>query len=152
MPYTSAEGRAQLLDTVAAAIDRLGVALASLTELYELLDELSADAMEERLFRPVQHAYGRARHAYASFSQRSGLPEREFASAVTPAPALGVKGLLDGAVGAIGEADQLLAELQDSMLPVEVGDVELRRELEQVRSLLSGLAARARELQRTRGR
>jgi hypothetical protein len=38
------------------------------------------------------------------------------------------------------------------MLPVEVGDQELRADLEHVRSLLGGLGARARELERTLGR
>jgi hypothetical protein len=38
------------------------------------------------------------------------------------------------------------------MLPVEVGDTALRADLEQIRSLLGGLGARARELERTLGR
>ena len=53
---------------------------------------------------------------------------------------------------AIGEADRLLATLQDSMLPVEVGDAELRADLEQMRTLLDGLGSRAREIVRTLGR
>jgi hypothetical protein len=59
---------------------------------------------------------------------------------------------LESAVGAIGDADRLLATLQDSMLPVEVGDIELRADLEQVRSLLEGLSARAQQVVRTFGR
>ncbi len=152
MPYTTAEGREQLLEALAGATDQLGVALAALTELYERLDELSADVLEDRLFRPVQAAYGRARRAHASFAQRHGLPGREFAPAGAGAPGLGVKGFLDRAVDAIGGADQALAGLQDSMLPVEVGDAELRADLEQVRVSLDGLGARARELTRTLGR
>jgi hypothetical protein len=46
----------------------------------------------------------------------------------------------------------VLATLQDSMLPVEVGDPELRADLEQVRSLLQGLGARAQQIMRTFGR
>jgi hypothetical protein len=38
------------------------------------------------------------------------------------------------------------------MLPVEVGDPELRAGLAEVRELLGGLRARARELVRTLGR
>ncbi len=38
------------------------------------------------------------------------------------------------------------------MLPVEVGDQELRADLEQVRALIGGFAARAHELERTLGR
>jgi hypothetical protein len=46
----------------------------------------------------------------------------------------------------------MLGELQDSMLPVEVGDVELRTGLAEVRELLGGVRMRARELVRTLGR
>ena len=52
----------------------------------------------------------------------------------------------------IGDADRLLATLQDSMLPVEVGDAEVRADLEQIRTLLDGLGRRAREIERTIGR
>jgi hypothetical protein len=152
VPYTTADARQQLLDTVAEAADALGVALAALSEAYEQLDENSADAVEEQLFRPVQMAYGRAKRAHAGFADRHGLPERQFEQAGVGAPSHGVKGFLESAVQAIGEADQLLATLQDSMLPVEVGDPELRADLEQVRSLLGGLSTRAREIVRTFGR
>jgi hypothetical protein len=126
VPYTTADARQQLLDTVAEAAEALGAALASLTEAYEQLDEHTADTVEEQLFRPVQMAYGRARRAHAGFAERHGLPGRTFEQAVAGAPSRGVKGFLDGAVQSIGQADQLLATLQDSMLPVEVGDAELR--------------------------
>ncbi|HLM85816.1 MAG TPA: hypothetical protein VK272_06475 [Solirubrobacteraceae bacterium] len=152
MPYTTADARQQLLDTLAEAADKLGGALAALSEAYEQLDEHNADAVEQQLFRPVQLAYGRARRAHASFAERAGLPGRTFASAVPGAPSTGIKGFLESAVAAIGDADQLLATLQDSMLPVEVGDTALRAELEQVRGLLDGLGGRARELMRTLGR
>jgi len=150
--YTTAEGRAQLLDTVADAVDRLAGAIADLSELYELLDERSAETLEAALFRPVQGAYGRARRAYAGFASRHALAPREFAAAGAGAPGHGVKGFLDAAVSAAGDADALLAELQDSLLPVEVGDAELRADLEAVRTLLSGVPSSARELSRTLGR
>jgi hypothetical protein len=152
VPYTTADARQQLLDTVAEAAEALGAALASLTEAYEQLDEHTADTVEEQLFRPVQMAYGRARRAHAGFAERHALPGRTFEQAVAGAPSHGVKGFLDGAVQSIGQADQLLATLQDSMLPVEVGDAELRAELEQVRSLLDHLSTRAHEIVRTFGR
>jgi hypothetical protein len=152
MAYTTADARQQLLDTIAEAADKLGVALAALSEAYERLDERNADAVEEALFRPTQMAYGRARRAHAAFAERHGLPGRTFESAIAGAPAKGAKGFLDSAVSAIADADRLLATLQDSMLPVEVGDVEVRADLEQVRSLLAGLGGRARELERTLGR
>lgn len=152
MPYTTADARQQLLDTIAEAVDKLSAALASLSEAYERLDEQMADAVEEGLFRPAQMAYGRARRAHSGFAERHGLPARTFAPATAGAPGHGARGFLDSAVASIGDADQLLATLQDSMLPVEVGDQELRADLEHVRSLLGGLGARARELERTLGR
>lgn len=152
MPYSTAAARQQLLDTVAQAAEELAVALASLSEAYEQLDEHSAETVEEQLFRPVQMAYGRARRAHGAFAERHGLPTRSFGPAVAGAPSLGVKGFLDGAVQAIANADHLLATLQDSMLPVEVGDVQLRADLEQVRTLLNGLGTRAHEIVRTFGR
>jgi hypothetical protein len=53
---------------------------------------------------------------------------------------------------AAGEADQMIAELQDSMLPIEVGDPELRAGLSQTREALGAVPVRARELVRTLGR
>jgi hypothetical protein len=152
VPYTSADARQQLLDTVAEATEALGSALASLTEAYELLDEGNADRVEEALFRPVQAAYGRARRAHAGFAERHGVAGRAFALAVAGAPSKGARGFLDSAVSAISDADRMLATLQDSMLPVEVGDRELRADLEGVRASLDGLPAKARELERTLGR
>ncbi|MGH2863991.1 MAG: hypothetical protein ACRDJX_01940 [Solirubrobacteraceae bacterium] len=152
MPYTTADARQQLLDTVADAAEALGAALASLSAAYEQLDEHTADTVEERLFRPVQMAYGRARRAHADFAERHGLPGHTFEPAVAGAPSQGVKGFLEGAVQSIGQADRLLATLQDSMLPVEVGDAQLRAGLEQVRSLLEHLSSRAHEIVRTFGR
>jgi hypothetical protein len=152
VPYTTIEARQQLLDTVADAADKLGVALASLSEAYERLDERNADTVEEQLFRPVQMAYGRARRTHAAFAERHSLPGRTFEPAVAGAPAKGIKGFLDSAVQALSDADRLLATLQDSMLPVEVGDVELRADLEQVRALLEGLGVRAHQIVRMLGR
>jgi hypothetical protein len=60
--------------------------------------------------------------------------------------------LIDAAVNAASGADGMLGELQDSMLPIEVGDGELRAGLSEVRELLAGARARARELVRVLGR
>ena len=46
---------------------------------------------------------------------------------------------VETAADAVTEADDLLADLQDSMLPVEVGDAELRAGLAEVRELLGPL-------------
>jgi hypothetical protein len=45
VPYTTADARKQLLDTVAEAAEALGVAIASLSEAYEQLDERSGDTV-----------------------------------------------------------------------------------------------------------
>src|SRR6266513_1433884 len=60
MAYGAHEARQELLDDIAAAIERLAAALADLGVAYEQLDEHSADRLEAALFRPVQTAYGRA--------------------------------------------------------------------------------------------
>jgi hypothetical protein len=150
--YKTADARLQLLDSIAQAIERIASTLALLSEAYEQLDEAGADRLEGQLFRPVQAAYGRAKRTHAEFAARHDLPGRVFEPANVVAPARGVKGFLDAALKAIGEADLTLATLQDSMLPVEVGDAELRAGLEQVRGLLGDLGGRAHEFVRTLGR
>ena len=152
MTYITREAREELLETVAEAIDELGAAIAALGAAYERLDEHTADVLESALFRPVQLAYGRAKRTYTGFADRHGLPERTFAPAAPPAPSLAVRALLDGAVDAVAEADTILSVLQDSMMPVEVGDAELRSGLAEVRELVGDVAGRARELVRTLGR
>jgi hypothetical protein len=152
MPYSTAQGRQQLLDTLAEATEALGSALAALGEAYEQLDERSADALERELFRPVQLAYGRAKQAHSSFAERYELPARTFEPAASRAPSRGARGLIDDGIDAARRADETLATLQDSMLPVEVGDAELRAGLEQVRTLLGGLSSKAHEFTRTLGR
>jgi hypothetical protein len=150
--YVSAEARQELLDTIGDAIDELGVALAALGEAYELLDERTADTLEAQLFRPVQMAYGRAQRTYAGFGQRFGLHLRDFEPAIRGVPSTGVKAFVASAVDAVTQADNDLAELQDSMMPVEVGDAELRAGLADVRELLADLRGRADDLLRTFGR
>jgi hypothetical protein len=152
MAYVAGEARQQLLDTVAEATDAIGLALAALGAAYEQLDERSADRLEEQLFRPVQLAYGRAKRTHAGFAERHGLTGRTFEPASAGVPSQGVKGFLDRAVDAVGEADAILAELQDSMMPVEVGDPELRAGLAEVRELVAGVRRGGREFLRTFGR
>jgi hypothetical protein len=152
MVQTTLEARQQMLDTLAEATDEIGLALASLGAAYEQLDVSSADELEEELFRPVQLAYGRARRTHADFAGRHGLPGREFEPSSAGLPSTGAKGFIDNAVVAVGKADTALAELQDSMLPVEVGDPELRAGLADLRGLVGNLAQRAREVVRTIGR
>jgi hypothetical protein len=152
VPYATADARRDLLETVARAADLIAEALGELEGAYELLDDASADALEERLFRPVQRAYGRAQRTYNEFAARYELDVRDFKGAPPGAPARGAKGLIESAVMAAERADGELAELQDSMRPVEVGDQELRAGLSQVRELLATVRTGARELVRTLGR
>ena len=152
MVYTAAEGRQELLDFLAEAIERIGVALAALGAAYEQLDEHNADRLEEELFSPVQKAYGRAKSTHARFAERHGAGAGAFATASAGIPSTGAKSFIDNAVSAVTEADATLSELQDSELPTEVGDVELRAGLTEVRELLGGVRQRARELERTLGR
>ena len=152
MSYSTADGRRQVLDALAAAADQIGLAGAYLGEAYEQLDEYAAERLEEQLFRPVQLAYGRARRVYGEFAERHDLPTRGFEAAHPHARANDARGLIDSAVEAVARADGGLGGLQDSMLPIEVGDAELRAGLEQVRVLLGEVGERARALERTLGR
>ena len=152
MAYVTREAREQLLETVAEATDELGTALAALGAAYEQLDEASGDRLEERLFRPVQHAYGRAQRTYAGFAERHGLEARAFTPQSGGLPSQGIHGFLERTLDAVEEADLILVELQDSMLPVEVGDAELRTGLAEVRELVAHIAERGREFTRSYGR
>jgi hypothetical protein len=152
MAYVTAEARQDLLDALAAATDDIGVALGALGDAYELLDDVSAEQLEDALFGPVQAAYGRAKRTHTEFADRHGLPRRTFASPAPGAPSRGVKGFLDQAVGAVVKADGELGQLQDSMLPVEVGDAELRAGMAEVRRQLGGVAAHARQFVSRLGR
>lgn len=152
MAYTEAEARQELLDDLARATDRLAVALACLGAAYEQLDDQRSDQLEEQLFRPTQLAYGRAQRTHAEFADRHGVPRRTF-SAASPGPESQSAGeLIERAAEAIRETEDAIGQLQDSMLPVEVGDVELRARLSEVRQMLDGLPGRARELIRVLGR
>jgi len=152
MAYTTAEGREQVLTDLAVAVEQIADALAGLGEAYEQLDEQHADILEEQLFRPVQSAYGRAKRTHTEFAARSGLRTRTFADHSPGPQSQSVQELIERAADAVEDADQSIAELQDSMLPVEVGDTELRAGLSSVRETLSTVPNRARNLVRTVGR
>jgi hypothetical protein len=151
MAYVTAEARQELLDTVAEAADRIAVALAALGDAYELLDEGTADKLEEQLFRPVQAAYGRAKRTHTEFATRYELPTRTFAPADQAAPHTPHE-TIEAALDAAADADDILSELQDSLSPVEVGDAELRAGLAEVRRSLDDVATRAPQVLRVLGR
>jgi hypothetical protein len=152
MAYTTAEARQQLLDDLAHAIDEIGVALAALGDAYERLDERSGDQLEQELFRPVQLAYARAQRTYTGFAERHGLPARRFEPTASGRPSRTAHELLDTTREALDETEHLLAEIQDSMMPVEVGDAELRAGLAAAREQVGPLPGRADELVRVLGR
>jgi hypothetical protein len=152
MSYTTAEGRGRILEDLASAVDQIAFALAHLGEAYEQMDADSADRLEAELFAPAQGAYARASRTYNEFVKRHGLPERAVQPLAAVALPHGARGAIESAVEATERADHVIAELQDSMLPVEVGDEELRAGLSETRALIAPLPARARELVRTLGR
>ncbi|MCU0258809.1 MAG: hypothetical protein MUF56_07270 [Solirubrobacteraceae bacterium] len=152
MTYDAQEARGELLDAVGEATDQLAIALGELGAAYDLLDEATADRLEEDLFRPVQLAYGRAKRTHAGFAERSELPLRPFAPVEGGAPSHGVAGLVERAMDAVTAADEELIALQDSLLPVEVGDEELRAGLADVRRLLGEVRSSAQRFLSVRGR
>lgn len=152
MAYTSAEGRRRLLDDVTDAANELAFSIACLSEAYEALDEDTADRLEEQMFRPVQAAYGRAKRTRAEFAERYHLNGHDFAARSPGLHSEDPKVYIERAVEAVEHADQRIAELQDSMLPVDVGDPEVRAGLSQTRALIADVPARGRHLLRTFGR
>ena len=152
MSYVTREAREQLLETIAEATERLGAGLAALGVAYEQLPDANADSLEELLFRPVQLAYGRLQRTHAGFAERHGLPGRTFEPAIASTRLHQARGLIEDAVEAVVDADYMLSDLQDSMMPVEVGDPELRAGLAEVRELIGGLETRAGAFLGTLGR
>lgn len=150
MAAVTAKGR--ILDDFAEAIDQVALAIAALGAAFEQLPAGAAERLEDTLFRPVQKAYARGKRTHAGFAARHGLATGAFE---LPSPGLssqGVPSLVEQAVAGGADADRRIAELQDSMLPVESGDGELRAGLSEVRELLAGIPVNAREFVRTLGR
>lgn len=152
MAYTTEEGQRQVLDALSQATHEIDCALAALSEAHEQLDEQSADRLERQLFRPAQRAYALLSRTRADFASRSSLQVAELEAPARGAPAHGVKGFLDETIETIESADTTLADLQDSMLPVEVGDAQLRGGISSVRELIGEVAPAGRAMLRTFGR
>lgn len=140
MSYTSESGRLQILEDTASAVAEIDVAIEQLGEAYDHLDEHLADVMESEVFRPLQGAYGQLRRTQSDFAARHELSTQAPATPVLPPPS-DPRAALEAAADAIESADRIISELQDSMLPVEVGDQELRAGLSEVRQLLDPLPA-----------
>jgi hypothetical protein len=152
MAYSTLEARQDLLARLAEAADELGLASACLAEAYEQLDDYNADRLEADCFRPVQLAYGRAKRTHAEFAGRHGLQTASFETPATGLASQGAPAFVARAVDAVSEADRILADLQDSMLPVEVGDEPLRAGLKAIREPLGAVPGKAREFLRGVGR
>ena len=152
MAYSSESARGQLLDQLGQAIDSLSEAVGALGEAYEAADQRTADELEGQLFRPVQSAYGRAQRTRSGFAQRHRLEAAAIPASGPASPSADPRVHLERAVAAVERADGVIAEMQDSMLPVEVGDRELRDGLTEVRELMAAVPARGRQLLRLVGR
>jgi hypothetical protein len=146
------DGRERVLGDLAGATEAIALSLALLGAAYEELDERAGDELETEIFRPVQLAYGRAQRTHSEFASRFELEGRSFDTPSSGLPSQSANELIERASDAAAEADQAIAELQDSMLPIEVGDAELRAGLSSVRELLADVPAKARRLERTVGR
>jgi hypothetical protein len=135
------QARKDLLETVSEAINQIGRAIAALGTAYENLDEPT-----------VQLAYGRAQRAHTGFASRSGLRVRTFTPPPPNSPGRTTIELVERAVGYTADADTALSTLQDSMLPVDVGDPQLREDLALTRQALTEVPRRATEFSRQFGR
>ena len=152
MAFSSAEARDRIIGDLEAAEEELGFAVASLGEGFEALPEASADRLEDELFRPVQKAYARTKRTRTAFAQRVGRETDEPQPKPVGPPSQGAKGFVQEAAGAATQADLILSELQDSMMPVEGGDAELRAGLSEIRELLAPVRISAATFLRTLGR
>lgn len=152
MATTTLEAREKILEDLTAAVERAALAVACLGEAYELLTVGPADRLEAELFRPVQKAYGRGKRTRDQYAERCSLPAREIVVPSAGLPSQGVKAFVEHATVAAADADRRVADLQDTGLPIEPGDAELRAGLSEVRELLASLPVPAREFLRTLGR
>ncbi len=152
MAIGTREAQEQILDDLGEAVESLALALACLGAAYEAVSVTAADRLEEGLYGPVQRAYGRAMRAHAGFARSRGFPERRFEQPPAGRTSQGAKAFVERATEAVNAADGRVSELQDSMLPAEFGDPELRAGLLEVRGLIAGVPLAAREFLRTLGR
>ncbi len=152
MAITRQEAQEQIIDALAVAVEDIALAVACFSEAYEQLPDDSADQLEAELFRPAQKAYGRAKNTRDGFAARFDLAAPEPEAAAPGLKSQGAKVFIEKAVAYTSAADGTIAQLQDTMLPVESGDPELREGLAVVREGLNGLPSVARNFLRTLGR
>lgn len=152
MAITRQEAGEQILEGLGSAVERTAIALSCLGGAFEVLTTAPADRLEDELYRPVQRAYGRGKRAHSYFAKQIGQPTRDFELPEPGVASQGTRAFVDRAVVAAANADRALSELQDTMLPIEFGDPELRAGLAEMRELLAPLSVSAREFIRTLGR
>ena len=152
MAISTRDAQQQILDELGEAIESIALALACLGEAYEAVSVTAADRLESDVYSPVQRAYGRAMRAHAAFARHAGFEQRSFEQPPAGRSSQGAKSFIERAAEAAAQAERRLSELQDSMMPTEFGDAELRSGLVEVRGLLAGVPGAAREFLRTLGR
>jgi hypothetical protein len=152
LAYTNLEGREGLLEALAESAEQVGAALEYLGAAHERLDDLNADKLEQAIFPAAQRAYASARKAYAGFASRHDLPSRNFEAPSVPPGSLKAAELIEMAANEAEGADEMLAGLQDDQRLVEVGDVELRSGVAEVRQAIEKVPLRARGMLRLLGR
>lgn len=152
MPVSREEAVERILGDLGTALERTALALACLGAGFETLTSAPAERLEDELYRPVQRAFGRGKRAHARFAERSGVPASTFELPDPGVASQGARAFVERAVVAAANADRALSELQDTMLPIEFGDADLRAGLSEMRELLAPLPVSAREFLRTLGR
>jgi hypothetical protein len=152
VPITTDEARTRILGDLASATESITLALACISQAFELLDDATAERLEGELFRPVQRALGRAKRTHDGFAERVGRPVGTFADPSAGLPSQGVKLLCERARGAVLDGDHVIAELQDSMAPIDAGDAELRTGLSEIRELLAPVPGATADFLRILGR
>lgn len=149
---TRQEAVERILSDLGTAIERTAISLACLGGAFEVLTAAPGERLEDELYRPVQKCFGRGQRAHSHFAERTGNPTVRFDLPEPGVASQGARAYVERAVVAAANADRALSELQDTMLPIEFGDAELRAALAEMRELLAPLPLSAREFLRTLGR
>ena len=152
MAYTTSEARDRIIGDLEAAEEELGIGVAALGEAFEALATGSQDRLEDELFRPLQRALARTKRTRTAFAVRVGHLTDDPEQKSPGPPSQGAKAFVERAAAAASQAELILTELQDSMMPVEAGDPELRAALAEIRELAAPVPGAARSFLATLGR
>jgi hypothetical protein len=149
---TLAEDQERIVADLNVATEQLGLAASALGLAFDQLDEVTGDRLDGELFRPTQKAFGRTKRTMTQFAERMGLEPPNPSPGSPGLPSQGVKALVERAAASSAQAGHTLSELQDSMLPIEAGDAELRSAIAEVRELIDSIPSRTRAFLRGLGR